>query len=997
MIGCSLDLTSALQAVGCRLYIHSGTRVVMECNKEEAFRAKAIAERKMQDKDFVGAHKFASKAQQLYPDTENIAQMICVCNVHCSAGNKILGNELDWYSILQIEHTADDVLIKKQYRKLALLLHPDKNKFPGAESAFKLIMEAQKVLLDRDKRSFFDMKRRTTCKLVIPNQASQQTSSGFNSAQRSRGHSNSMSNFSAPFEEPKQQGQQSGAANGRETFWTLCPFCSVRYQYYKEVLNRSLRCQNCKKPFIAYNMRDQATRPGSDTTQPFFPQQNGSNVRVREASSENVNRKPTSNPGTHAAENAEFSKSLKAKQSQKCSDNLQRDWEEGSKPSGKANGMRGRKQMVESSESFESDNSLDSEEMRSDGDNLRAQQFDHVGDHHTRRSSRNKRHVSYSDNASDDDKTMSSPKRAKGSASSSPLREKQSDALGKEQPCKVSSPASASVSEGRKGACNNPDDFRAFVEPTEKSSQPQNGFVVDSTPETTPEPTFHEYPDPEFCDFDKDREEHCFKASQVWAAYDTVDAMPRFYARIRKVFSPRFKLQITWLEPDPVDEDGIMWAESELPFSCGKFKFGNSEYTEDRLMFSHLVSWDKGSGRDSIKIYPGKGETWALFKNWDAKWYLLSEKERKYEYEFVEVLSEYDETVGTRVAHLGKLKGFASLFCKMGENEIQIPPAEVLRFSHRVPSYRMTGDERKDVPKGSFELDPASITMKLEEVSLPKLDGRTCVIDLSNSEEADSSVETAKKSVSMHCDNEVENVNQPVVDANGEEVPDSDFFNFDGMKSIDKFQVNQVWALYSDIDGLPKYYGLIKKIERHPVFKLHIAWLESCYLASNMVVWKDKQMPISCGQFKVKGGRVQHYSSRTSFSHQVRADQTGKKNVFAIYPQEGEIWAIYKMWRPDMTCSGFKNCEYDIIEVLEGNPSYVKVSVLERVDGFNSVFRPQKSGNSLLTREIPLVELLRFSHQIPSFRLTNEKGGGLRGCWELDPAALPADVLYKLK
>uniref|UniRef100_A0A7C9E752 J domain-containing protein n=1 Tax=Opuntia streptacantha TaxID=393608 RepID=A0A7C9E752_OPUST len=968
----------------------------MECNKEEASRAKAIAERKMQDKDFVGAHKFASKAQQLYPDTENIAQMICVCNVHRSAENKILGNDLDWYSILQIEHTADDGPIKKQYRKLALLLHPDKNKFPGAESAFKLITEAQKVLLDRDKRLCFDMKRRIACKPVIQNQASQQTSRGFNAAQHSRCHSNFMSNPGAPFQEPKQQVQQSGPANGRETFWTLCPFCSVRYQYYKEVLNRSLRCQNCKKTFVAYNMHDQATRPGPDTTRPVFPRQDGSNVQVREAWSEAVNRKPTPNSGTQAAENAEFSKSKNAKQSLKGSDNMRRDSEEGSKPSGKANGVRERKQMVESSESFESDNSLDSEEMRSDGDNLRAQQFDNVGDHHTRRTSRNKRLVSYSENARDDDKTMSPLKRAKGSGPPSPLTEEKSDALGKEQPCKISSPASASINEGRKGACNNSDDVQAFVEPTKKRSEPQNGFVVESSPETTPEPTFHEYPDPEFCDFDKDREENCFKVGQVWAAYDTVDAMPRFYARIRKVFSPGFKLQITWLEPDPVDEDGILWAESELPLSCGKFKFGNSDYTEDRPMFSHLVSWEKGSSRDSVKIYPRKGETWALFKNWDAKWYEISEKERKYEYEFVEVLSEYDDTVGIRVAHLVKLKGFASLFCQIGDNEIQIPPAEVLRFSHKVPSYRMTGDERNYVPKGSFELDPASITMKLEEVSLLELDGHTPGNDLPNPA-AKASVETAKNSASNNCDNEVEHVNQHDVAINGLEVPDSEFFYFDGTRSDDKFQVNQVWALYSDIDGLPKYYGLIKKIDPHPGFKLHIAWLEACYLARDMVLWKDKHMPISCGQFKVKGGRGQQYTSSSSFSHQLQAGQTGRKGVFAIYPRKGEVWAIYKKWHPDMNSSCLKNCEYDIVEVLEENPFYVEVSFLERVHGFKSVFKPQKSGDSSLTKEIPLVELLRFSHRIPSFRLTDEKDGSLRGYWELDPAALPAHILYGLK
>ncbi|KAJ8434952.1 hypothetical protein Cgig2_025988 [Carnegiea gigantea] len=959
----------------------------MECNKEEASRAKAIAERKMQDKDFVGARKFALKAQQLYPDTENISQMICVCDVHCSAENKIFGNDLDWYGILQIGDSADDALIKKQYRKLALLLHPDKNKFSGAESAFKLIGEAQRVLLDREKRSFYDMKRRTTYKPVLPNQASQQTSKGFNPAQRSKVHSNFTSNpssiakgFSVPFQGPKQQAQ-SGAANGRETFWTMCPFCSIRYQYYKEVLNRALRCQNCNKPFIAYNMHDQATRPGSNATPPIFPRQDACNVSASKAGSETVNRKPDSNPGCQAAENAEFVKSQQARQSHKGSDYLQRKHEQGSKPSRKANSTRGRKQMVESSESFESDSSLDSEglEMQSDGDTLRAQQYDNVGDHHTRRSSRNKRHVSYNENASDDDGTMPLPKRAKVSGSSSPLTEKKLDASGKEHASKGFSPASASVNEGRKGVCNNSDDAETIVEPMKKSPEAENGFIVDSSPEISPEPTFHEYPDPEFCDFDKDREEHCFKVGQVWAAYDTVDAMPRFYARIRKVFSPKFKLQITWLEPDPDDEDGIMWAESELPFSCGKFKFGNSEYTEDRLMFSHLVSWEKGSGRDYVKIYPQKGETWALFKNWDAKWYEISEKERKYEYEFVEVLSQYDDIVGIRVAHLGKLKGFASLFCQIGEKEIQIPPAEVLRFSHRVPSYRMTGNERKDVPRGSFELDPASITMKLEEVSLPKVDGCSPANDLpSSAAHANSSMETANPSASYYCDNEVEHVNKPDVDVNGQEVPDSEFFYFDGMKSDDKFQVNQVWALYSDIDGLPKYYGLIKKIDTHPGFKLHIAWLEVCYLASDMVLWKDKHMPISCGQFKVKGGRGQQYTSSSSFSHQLRVEQTGRKNMFAIYPRKGDVWAIYKNWHPDMTSSCLKNCEYDVVEVLEENPLYVIVSFLERVHGFNSVFRPQKNGDSHLTREIPLSELLRFSHQIPSFRLTDEKDGSLR-------------------
>ncbi|KAG5099446.1 hypothetical protein JHK82_044498 [Glycine max] len=47
----------------------------------------------------------------------------------------------------EIELTANDTTIKKQYRKFALQLHSNKNKFAGAKAAFKLIGEAQRVLL----------------------------------------------------------------------------------------------------------------------------------------------------------------------------------------------------------------------------------------------------------------------------------------------------------------------------------------------------------------------------------------------------------------------------------------------------------------------------------------------------------------------------------------------------------------------------------------------------------------------------------------------------------------------------------------------------------------------------------------------------------------------------------------------------------------------------------------------------------------------------------
>lgn len=42
-----------------------------------------------------------------------------------------------FYEILAIEKTASDGEIKKAYRKLSLLTHPDKNGYEGADEAFK--------------------------------------------------------------------------------------------------------------------------------------------------------------------------------------------------------------------------------------------------------------------------------------------------------------------------------------------------------------------------------------------------------------------------------------------------------------------------------------------------------------------------------------------------------------------------------------------------------------------------------------------------------------------------------------------------------------------------------------------------------------------------------------------------------------------------------------------------------------------------------------------
>ncbi|KAF5180782.1 Dnaj heat shock n-terminal domain-containing protein [Thalictrum thalictroides] len=66
---------------------------------------------------------------------------------------------IDWYLLLQVEENAHIDVIRRQFRKLALQLHPDKNKHPKAEVAFKLVSEAYACLSDKTKRKAFDSAR----------------------------------------------------------------------------------------------------------------------------------------------------------------------------------------------------------------------------------------------------------------------------------------------------------------------------------------------------------------------------------------------------------------------------------------------------------------------------------------------------------------------------------------------------------------------------------------------------------------------------------------------------------------------------------------------------------------------------------------------------------------------------------------------------------------------------------------------------------------------
>uniref|UniRef100_A0A0N5B7F5 J domain-containing protein n=1 Tax=Strongyloides papillosus TaxID=174720 RepID=A0A0N5B7F5_STREA len=63
----------------------------------------------------------------------------------------------DYYEVLKVPKDADLKVLKKNYRILALKLHPDKCKVPNSTEAFKALGNAYGVLSDPDKRKRYDM------------------------------------------------------------------------------------------------------------------------------------------------------------------------------------------------------------------------------------------------------------------------------------------------------------------------------------------------------------------------------------------------------------------------------------------------------------------------------------------------------------------------------------------------------------------------------------------------------------------------------------------------------------------------------------------------------------------------------------------------------------------------------------------------------------------------------------------------------------------------
>lgn len=230
---------------------------LMECNKDDAVRAKDIADRKFMERDYAGAKRFALKAQSLYPGLEGLTQMLTIFDVHLCAENKISG-EADWYGILGVNPWDNDELIRKQYRKLALMLHPDKNKSLGADGAFKLVSEAWSLLSDKSKRQAYNQRRNSR----VSDQKTPGTSTYPSAASHRNGTYFDNIGSNAKTQHTSTRGNATSVPSNRkaDTFWTICSRCKTHYEYLRIYLNHNLLCPNCHQAFFCSGEGTACTR-----------------------------------------------------------------------------------------------------------------------------------------------------------------------------------------------------------------------------------------------------------------------------------------------------------------------------------------------------------------------------------------------------------------------------------------------------------------------------------------------------------------------------------------------------------------------------------------------------------------------------------------------------------------------------------------------------------------------------------------------------------------
>ncbi|ERN06159.1 uncharacterized protein LOC18434349 [Amborella trichopoda] len=1044
----------------------------MECNKEEALRARNIARKKIENEDYEGAKKMLIKARKLFPDVEDIEQLIEICNIFLASKIKTPSSDIDWYAILQLPYNADQDSIESQYERFAILLAPDKDRYPRAEPALQLLDEAFAVLSDRERRFAYDLRN------LIRNDslAEQQRGSlsghddshdwgreGNTKQKRKVNETPNGPAFVLGLPIPSQKKSKISSANGGTVVKSHVPKIELEEREAHGTARESGSSLHGLKELPDASQDDGLQRQAytHGVNQMGVPSLSWDPSKG-EAANACVGAEIASTSSQHEHNDPEvdffgFEKNRSIGLFAK--DQVWATYDEHGMPRCYARIDQVLSSNFKLRVAWLEPSFLPGWDMRwkyksvgfPDGCGIFRIGKKAVVDNHYIFS-----HILFSCEKNEQSRTYNVYPR-KGDVWAiykdwnvtkqyhylgSPRRhvfqiveilEDYDHALGSRVAYLIKVEGFRSLFRRH---TSDGVDVVIQIPPTElprishqipafKTSGDGNG----STPEECLEldscslpPVIDDFtnrvdPNTNFCLYTKFLDvkgygwRDDFGPDQLWAAYDDYDGMPRYYARVNRKLSSDFTVCVTWLEPDPISEEEKRWYRAGLPVACGNFRLKKSTITRQHLMFSHQLTWQLGISGVHFTIYPKIGDVWAVYKYWHIRWSSGLWRPKEFEYDMVEVLTNYSRDRGVKVVRLVKVEGHKGVFQRQKDDGVEasfhIMGNELLKFSHQVPAFKIRRGLASALPEGSMVLDPLSIPNcvinELDPSSLEKIK-EMCeeggagiqtkgVTDMRG-------VQTSDKIENDRVQREREEVNR-VVGFLANPLPppspsldiydhlNSEFHDFKSIRLLDNFSLDQVWAIYDGSDRMPRSYARVKEII--PVdLKVQVTQLKPHPTLEDEMVWVEESLPMACGIFRE--GKSVVTKSVLDFSHLVSCDWSSPKSFFKILPKKGEVWALYKRWNLGWKHIDLENSDYQMVEILSDftEKSSMAVACLIEVEGFRSIFQRHVHEGFELVRKLSRNELMCFSHQVPAFRVKGEEREGIpEGCLELDPASMP--------
>ena len=141
-------------------------------NRDGAEQALQAARRKLEAGDYEGALRMTAKSVSMYatPDAAAVEKEIREAMAQAEAVRRVL-DAPDLFEVLGVGRTCTAAEAKKAFQHLSRLVHPDKNRHPGATEAFQRAGEAHVTLSDPAKRDMHALRNPRVSKPAPPKPA----------------------------------------------------------------------------------------------------------------------------------------------------------------------------------------------------------------------------------------------------------------------------------------------------------------------------------------------------------------------------------------------------------------------------------------------------------------------------------------------------------------------------------------------------------------------------------------------------------------------------------------------------------------------------------------------------------------------------------------------------------------------------------------------------------------------------------------------------------